>query len=233
MLTHFARSARALGISQIAEEFGLQKSSVHYTLRELVALGMLEQDPGTHLYRLSGASFGFAHELATSLPHRFPVLEKIPMWAEDHGVNVYLSQLAGTKTFVAWATSLRVSTTLQIGLQAPVHVSAAGKALVARMEPELWDSYLPDAGQSPQFTEFTRDDPTWWKEELTAAREAGVAWNRREIEEELGSVAAALGGLHVRMQLAVSLVVPWSEVVAREEASLETLVREVKRMLES
>lgn len=57
LLKQFSETQEELGISTLARELGVAKSTVHRVASTLVAEGLLEQDPDTELYRLGLALF--------------------------------------------------------------------------------------------------------------------------------------------------------------------------------
>src|SRR5688500_18518627 len=124
---------RRLGVSQLADQLGLSRPTVHGLLQTLAAHGFVEQDRDSDKYQLGagllhlGNSYLDLNELrARSLVHA----ERL---AARTGASVRVGVLHGASVTVVHHVvrpdaAFKV---LEVGAQLPAHASALGKAMLA------------------------------------------------------------------------------------------------------
>ena len=130
---------RPLPLGAIAERIGITKPAAHRLLHVLVERGYVEQDPETQNYlaTLRLAIIGFGHLAATGMREvTFPELHRL---AAEPGELVRLAVIEGDD--LAWIveaqgarSGLRYDGNL--GRQAVLHATAAGKAWLSTMSDE-------------------------------------------------------------------------------------------------
>jgi IclR family transcriptional regulator, pca regulon regulatory protein len=138
MLVCFTSEHPVRGIAEMAEELDLGRSTTHRYATTLVTLGYLEQGPGRK-YRLScrGSDMGLA--MLDAMPIRRVAREPLGELRVWTGRTVSLAVLWGTE--VACIDRLQgsrqgqyaVDAGIGLGIRLPVHCTAAGKALLARL----------------------------------------------------------------------------------------------------
>jgi DNA-binding IclR family transcriptional regulator len=143
LLTCFTAEHPVRGIADMAEELALGRSTTHRYALTLVTLGYLEQGP-SRKYRLSPRVHNFGLSLLDSMVVRRVAREHLRELRAQTGRTVSLGVLAGTEVAYIdrWQGSRQGQYMVDLGVgpgtRLPVHRSAAGKALLAR---------LPAAGQ--------------------------------------------------------------------------------------
>ncbi len=182
ILAAFGTTRPELGVSELAAELGLHKSTVSRLLATLHARGLVRREggrfsPGPELARLGALAFS---QLAVTHVARGP-LERL---AEETGetVNLAIPQGAQALNVLQVQTAHFVGVTDWTGRGAPLHATANGKVLLAFGAAELAD-------ELPQLTPRTITDRKALRAELEHARREG--WAAAVEELELGLVAVA------------------------------------------
>jgi IclR family pca regulon transcriptional regulator len=136
LLTCFTAERPVRGIADMAEEFGLGRSTTHRYATTLVTLGYLEQAP-SRKYRLSPRASDVGLSLLDTIPVRRVAREHLRALRDKVSRTVRLGILDATKvTYIDhWPGSRQgqyaIDEGIGVGTRVPVHCSAAGKALLA------------------------------------------------------------------------------------------------------
>ncbi len=216
-----------LGISEIASEMDLNKSTVFGLVNTLTRYGYLEQVESTKKYRLGIALFEMgnlvlsridvrneAKELCTPLAEKYPATVHIATHSE--GEVIYIDKLdAGTSLISA----------SNVGKRAPMHCTGVGKAMLAHLPESYVDQYL--SFPLKRLTEKTITTRQALDEELSEVRRTGIAMDREEIEDGLSCIAAPVLQRDGDPALAISLSFPYGRIreVDVEEVKRELLAR--------
>ena len=191
ILKALAGGPRRLGVSQLADQLGLSRPTVHGLLQTLQAHGFVEQDPDSEKYQLGagllhlGNSYLDLNELrARSLVHA----ERL---AQQAGAAVRVGVLHGASVTVVHHVFRPDAAfqVLEVGARLPAHASALGKAMLAFAPPQLVDELL--AEPLPRLTHRTLG-PAALRAELAEVRERGLARERDEAVLGESSIAAPI-----------------------------------------
>ncbi len=205
LLESLARHDGAAGITELAAELELGKSTVHRLLQTLVALGYAHHDEAAGAYRISLKLW----ELGTVVEKRLDLTTvSATAMAEllrDTRETVHLSILDGNEViYVAKLDSPEpVRAYSEIGGRAPAHCVATGKAMLA------WQNPVTLKAMSlalHRHTPHTFTDPEAFLSEMHNVRQLGYAVNRGEWRESVWGVAAPIpypGGI-VRAAIGIS-----------------------------
>ncbi|MDT3396576.1 IclR family transcriptional regulator [Streptomyces sp. B1866] len=165
------------GLTTLSATSGLPKTTTHRLLEQLVALGALERSGSN--YRMGPRVFRLGQDWA---PH--PALLRAARGPVRHlarttGASVGLCVLREGQTLAVAGIPGEVNelVPLRPGATWP-WVTAAGKAIVAHMSPDL--------PLDPQ--------PAAWRREADAIRDLGAALDRQELVEGVACVAVPLFG---------------------------------------
>lgn len=192
------------GISAVAAETGLAKSTVHrhlHTLErqewvvrrgDLYRVGFRFLEFGEHA-RTRKRGYGMAKEKVAELAEETD--ERAQFLVEEHGRGVYIFREWGRKA---------VQTDPGIGKRAPMHATAAGKAILAHA-PEWAVEAVLERRTLDRYTDQTITARPRLFEEFERIRERGYAINDEEKLEGVRAVGVAvrepngqvLGGLSV------------------------------------
>ncbi len=220
MLACFTARHSVRGIADMAEELDLGRSTTHRYATTLVTLGYLEQGP-SRKYRLSSRVCDVGLSLLDSMVVRRVAREHLKELRARTGRTASLGILGGTEvTYIdRWLGSRRgqyaIDAGIGLGMRLPVHCSAAGKALLAR---------LPEAEQRELIAKLrlTKRGPksittkTALRVELErVVADGGLAVEDEEMLADRRALAAVVVGEEGVAVAAVELAVP-AQAYARE-----------------
>jgi DNA-binding IclR family transcriptional regulator len=189
VLEILAREGHA-GVSEIAEEMGIHKSTVSRLMGSLVSRDMVHQNSERGKYQLG---FGILR-LASSIPGRLslvrearPVLESLALdfketvnlavLRSNYAVNVDQAMGPSTLATYDWVGSLT-----------PLHATSSGKILLAALSADERDRILKETGL-PARTSRTVTNRKELDKQLLDAAGKGYAVVREEFEIGLNAVA--------------------------------------------
>jgi IclR family acetate operon transcriptional repressor len=192
------------GVTEIATELGVHKSTVFRLLATLEARGLVDQHSDRGRYRLAygvvqlaaGAtkmddlsllSRPVCRQLAET------VQETVNVVVHDGRAVISIAQVLGTPT---------IRTVNWVGQRAPLHATSAGKVFMAHMNSEELDALL-EAGLET-YTPHTIVDPSQLKRQLALVRELGYAYTMDEQEIGLAAIGAPIRTLDGHVIAAVT-----------------------------
>jgi IclR family acetate operon transcriptional repressor len=195
-------------MTQIAEQIGIHKSTVHRLLGTLEKKRFVERDPVTGVYHLGIRLLQMAYLTLEQNDLRriaAPFLRRL--W-ENHQETIHLAVLDDVDVvFVDVIESQqRVKLAAAIGQRLPVCATASGKAILACM-PDEYVRHILQRGQ-PRYTEHTLVTSEAFFEDLGRVRERGFAFDEQELEVGINAVAAAILDLHGQPMAAVAIAGP-------------------------
>ncbi|MET9199323.1 IclR family transcriptional regulator [Gordonia sp. NPDC003585] len=181
-----------MGVSEIARQTGISKSSAQRIAVELVENGLLERD-GTR-YRLGLHLF----ELGQRVPRRRDLRDAAAPFMHDlreaTGHSVHLAVLDGTS--VVYLDVLRSPSAPPLPTRAggrwPAHGTGIGKAILAFSSADVVDRVV--AGGLRRLSERTITNPGLFAAELARIRERGVSYDLEESRAGVACVASPVVG---------------------------------------
>jgi DNA-binding IclR family transcriptional regulator len=190
VLEILAREGSA-GVSEVAAEIGVHKSTAFRLLAALEERDLVEQNIERGKYQLG---FGILR-LASAIPTRIdlarqaqPVLDDLAQRL-DETVNLAVARNHYAVHVQQALGSAAVASQNWVGQLTPLHATASGKILLAYMSEEQRSATL-DATGLRSYTEHTVTSRKALLEELARAREEGIATAYEELETGLNAVAA-------------------------------------------
>jgi DNA-binding IclR family transcriptional regulator len=179
VLDEFAESGDDLGVTEIARRLRYSKSVVHRILVALVEAGYVAIDPATRRYRLGAKVLLLARAASAHDDLRRRALPHLQSIRERTGETATLSLLRGAVRVYAEQIESRnaVRQTVEVGSEAPLHLGASGKAILA---------FLPEAARPPRVRAAGLDA------DLERVRRRGYAVSRAERIAGAASVAAPI-----------------------------------------
>lgn len=189
-IVEYLRESVTAGVSEIADEMGVSKSTAYNHLRTLVGLGyVVDTDDGYALslkflnlgdharrrHALYHAAKGEMDDLVDAIGERGQVM------VEENGRGVYIYQVR---------TDHAVQTDSHIGNIVDLHTTAVGKSYLAFCGEERRDAVL--AGDLSELTPETITDRDALSAELDRIREQGHAFNDEERITGMRAVGAPI-----------------------------------------
>jgi IclR family transcriptional regulator, KDG regulon repressor len=192
VLACFSSQSPALSMTQISEQLGINKSTVHRLLATLEARRFVERDPVSSIYKpgprlvqmaaitlennaLRRLTAPFLHEL------RDRYRENVNLAILDEAEVVYLDSNESPQ---------RVKLAAALGERLPAFSTASGKAILAFFPEEMVRQIL--ALGMPQWTPSTLVTPDSFLENSRQIREQGFAISEQEYEDGINAVAAPI-----------------------------------------
>jgi DNA-binding IclR family transcriptional regulator len=202
-------AGRAVGLTELAQLSGLDRSGVQRITHTLRVLGYLLQDPASKAFRLSGRMLEFGHTVLATDRVRERAQPHLEALNRRTGETVNLMELEGEEiVYVLRYPSLHaVSVDLHVGSRLPAYCTAAGRAILAHMDPAEALVRLKAARRSAM-TRFTVTDLAGLRRVLEEVRGQGYALNDQEAFLGDLSVAAPLRDPQGRPLGAVNIAVP-------------------------
>jgi IclR family KDG regulon transcriptional repressor len=227
-----------LGLTELAAQVGVHKSTLFRFMRTFCDLGYARRDPDTERFSLTLKVF----ELGSSVYARVDLVklaspflarlsattkETVHLAILDDGRLVYLSKIESPR-------SLRVAMQSGVGLTAPAYCTGVGKVLLAFAETGTLDSYLA-ACDFVRYTEHTLPDRLKLLAELQMIRNRGWAVDDEEHEYGVRCVAAPVRNRKGAVVAALSISGPTIRLTQDRIETMRSLVceaaEEVSRLL--
>lgn len=190
ILRSFTEAEPELGVVELSKRLELHKSTVSRILTTLQEEGLVSQNPETGKYRLgvglislAGVALGRLNVRGVTQPHLNGLVEisqeTVNVVLQDGPECVNVERVASPKQirYVGW-----------IGRRMPLHCTAAGKVLLAFMEPEERDRLLNDP--LTRYTNKTITDKSRMVTDLSLICQRGYAIVHEEFEDEFSAIAA-------------------------------------------
>jgi IclR family pca regulon transcriptional regulator len=226
ILSSFRSGSPLLGVSDLAREVGLSRSTTHRYIATLAALGYLQQDPSTRKYRLGPRVLDLGFSAINSMDLRELAAPHLQTLSDETGRTVNMAVLDGADIVYIerCRTSQRgqrdIDLNLHIGSRLPAYCTSMGKVLLAGLEPARQREVLEDV-------QFTQRGPNTLTEltdllaELARVGSAGLAVNNEELAYGLRSIAAPIRSQTGEVVAAINLA------VHRTMVSLDSLVADL------
>jgi DNA-binding IclR family transcriptional regulator len=189
-----ARSGEA-GVTEIAQELGVHKSTAFRLVAALERRGLVEQSEDRGKYRLGMGLLRLAGATTARLDvvqEARPICKKL---ASDTGETVNIAVLSDHSAL--YLDQIGGASALQphnwVGQHIPLHATSNGKVLLSELSPEQLDRVLLSM---PQFTGTTITTKRALRSELAEVRERGYAVAADELEVGLTAIAAPIRNTH-------------------------------------
>lgn len=213
VLECFSRKEPVLGVQEIGQKLGLQKSTVHRLLTVMAGQGFIARDLGSQRYRLGHKLIHLGHLSARQYQLRdvaLPVMRRV--W-EKSGETVTLSiRIGDQRMYLDQIESLEeVRVTVDIGKSLPIYCGAGGKIFLAFMDPVEVDRILGSVPLQP-LTPATVVDPARLRDDLALVRVQGYAMSLGERVAGVHAIAAPLRSSSGQVVAAIGISGPASRL---------------------
>lgn len=190
-LLEYVKERERATLPELADHFGLAKSTVHRHLKTLESLDFVVREDEAYRIGLRTLEFGMhardqrplfreARETVDELAAKTD--EKVWLITHEHGRSVHLYGATGERS---------VRTPAREGDRGYLHQHAAGKAILATFSAERVERIVDRHGL-PAETEHTVTDRDELVDELATIRERGFALNRSESVPRLNAVGVPI-----------------------------------------
>jgi DNA-binding IclR family transcriptional regulator len=183
------------GVTEIAAELGVHKSTAFRLVATLETHGMVEQNEGRGKYRLGVGVLRLAGATTARLDvvqEARPICRKL---AADSGETVNIAVLSDRS--VLYVDQVSGASALQahnwVGQHIPLHATSNGKVLLCGLPAEEIERRLP---RLPSYTSDTVTTRSALRRDLALVREQGYAVAVDELEVGLSAIAAPIRNAH-------------------------------------
>jgi IclR family pca regulon transcriptional regulator len=221
ILRAFRPDRPALGISDLARELDLTRSTTHRYVATLAALGYLDQDEPTRKYRLGPGVLDLGFSMLGSLGLREIAAPHLRRLTDSTGHTTNLAIRDDADVILVDRMRGRpgryhhLEFSLHVGSRIPAYCTATGKALLAFLpRPEL--DRLLNQIDFVQRAPRTLTSKTALLAELDHVRRTGVATNDEELESALRSIASPVRSRTGEVVAAVNVAIPRSPAAMSE-----------------
>jgi IclR family transcriptional regulator, pca regulon regulatory protein len=210
ILSSFKSARPLLGVSELARELGLSRSTTHRYVATLAALGYLEQDPPTRRYRLGPRVLDLGFSAINSMELREISVPHLQRLSDETGHTVNMAILDGADiVYVERCRSSRlgqreIDLNLHVGSRLPAYCTSLGKVLLAYLSREECEAVL-DGVELTQRGPNTLTKRRDLLAELDQVRLRGLAVNNEELAFGLRSIAAPVRGHSGQAAAAINL----------------------------
>ncbi|MDP4162260.1 MAG: IclR family transcriptional regulator [Bacillota bacterium] len=220
------------GVTEIAKQIDINKSSVYRTLSTLVHYGYIEQEEETGRYKLGYKFLEMSSKLLDSIDLREvakPFLkemekktnEVVHLVVHDQGEVVYIEKLEGNET-------LRMHS--KVGRRAPMHCTSVGKAIMAHLPSSAVMDILEQKGM-PMHTERTIVNKDRFLQELRQVKQQGFAFDHQENETGITCLAVPIFDHLGKIHAAASISGPTIRMTAERMEHLQKLMIELGKQI--
>lgn len=200
------------GVTELAEEIGVSKGTVHNHLVTLEDRGYVVKDEDD-TYHLGLKFLDVSHAVTSQLPILDLVRSEVDKLAEESGEMALFTveeHGVGVCLHVAYGEDA-VQTPLHVGYRSGLHHTAVGKAILAHLSRERVEEIIERRGL-PEMTEHTITDEEELLEQLTEVQERGYALNEQETIHGLVGVGAPVKNQDGTVLGALSIIGPNSRM---------------------
>lgn len=191
LLELLARSSGPRGVTEIAHDLNMPKSSAFRLLDTLVSRGYARRSARDGRYELSLKLWELGNQMISGMSLTEIARPYVHRLAEETGESALLAVYdSGQSVFIDKKDSTHpISGRTRVGSRAPAHCCATGKVALAYQAP---NSAQKPAARLARFTPNTITTARALQRELEEIRTQGYAVNRGEWYEDVWGVAAAI-----------------------------------------
>jgi IclR family transcriptional regulator, KDG regulon repressor len=215
ILDYLAKHGRA-GLSRIAKDLSIPKSTAFSILESLEKGQLVEKEPSTLTFCLGIRLLELGQEAQQNFELRRVASPFLREWNREIDETVHLTVLDGEMVLYVecFESSKRLRTYSVIGVRAPLHCTAVGKALLAFLEEEE-RARLIARMRLERFTANTITDRGSLLADLALVRRRGYAVDDVEHEEGVRCAGAPIFDNRGRVCASISVSGPTQRITAR------------------
>jgi len=205
----FLASRKSVGVTELAKELDINKSTAFRILETLQKHNMAEKNKETSKYKLGPALLKLSQQLYKNLNILSIAKPMLSAYSIEVGEAVHLCILSNNSAVIIEQvmTDSRITVNAKIGKSEPLHASAVGKCLWAYCDEETKEK-LFSAINYEKFTEHTITDEQAMRKELDFIKTTGYAVDNLELSEEIRCFAAPVFNHNGEAQYAIGISGP-------------------------
>jgi IclR family acetate operon transcriptional repressor len=192
MLKLFTATKPEMGLVEISERAGLNKTTTHRLLQALSSEAMIERDEANGSYRLGAGLMALGVQALSSSDLRLRVRPMLKRLAKDSGETATLEVPIDSSMLILdeVAGSHFVGAVGNVGTRWPLHATSTGKALAA-FDDQVMERLAPEL---PSLTPRTIARRVDLEKQLAGIRQRGFAESVDELEDGFSGVGTVIRG---------------------------------------
>lgn len=232
ILEAIAHHPQGIGVSDIAREIDLHKSTVSRLLLTLESIGVVKRQEigqgfqlGDKLYHLVSQTASSQDLVAIARPYLQELCTEV---GEDIGLAVpdgdqvhYVDQVHSKQQ----AVQVRDWT----GSRFPLNTTSTGKLILAFWPDEAVERYL--ALPLERFTTATLTSPEAIRQALATVRQVGCEWSKDEFADGFSAVSSPIFDENGRLQAAINIYAPSYRFPNGRQEEITQIILETSRKL--
>ena len=214
-------------VTEISTALSFPKSSVHEITSTLLATGILEKDSDRNKYSLGLKLFELGKQAQANLEISKVAIPSLRSLHERFDETVHLTVLDRKEVLYieCFESTKQLRTYSVIGIRAPLHCTAVGKAILAYLDDEEVEEIIRSMGL-PRFTQNTITDRERLNAEVRKIRDCGFATDVMEHEEGVCCVGAPVRNHTGQVVASISVSGPSQRITPARIAEIAPLVME-------
>lgn len=230
ILTLFKMDRPEWGVTEIAHELGMQKSTVHRLLATMQECGFIRKNAEGTRYRLGLRVFELGSVVFSTSTLRNIASSYLHKLSDQCGETVHVGVLNDTEVMSIEnvETQSALKSTVIVGKRAPLYCTGVGKALLAFL-PIDERKRIIDRIQFQRFTTNTIVDREWLVKELDIIRSRGYAVDNMEHEVGVRCIAAPIWDRTGKVVASLSISGPSVRITEERIPELAELVLSTTR----
>ncbi len=217
---------QGVGVTELSNQVGVSKSTIHRLLTSLNQKGFVQQDVMNERYtlglKLIELGEAVSHSLDVREVARLPLNELVNEVDEtahlailDHNELVYIDKIENDSTIRMYS---------RIGKRAPVHCTGVGKAIISQISEEDLEQIINEKDLT-KFTDYTLTNSQDLKDNLREIRERGYSIDEQEHELGIRCVACPVFDHRGSVVAGISIAGP---IYRLEQENIEWYASKVK-----
>jgi DNA-binding IclR family transcriptional regulator len=218
--------------TETAQQLAMPKSSVTALLATLEAEHFVQRDPTGRRFLLGSQVLALAHRYIANLDLARLGQPVVDALVAQTGESAALSIVSGSDILVVAKANCQqpLQRTMQLGERAPMHATAAGKAILAFLPPAEIERVVSPRNLSSVKSSAIRGKRALLRE-LEGIRAGHVAYSREELIQGITALGAPAFGFNGAPVAALSVAVPSVRFSAKHEASIANAVTKAAETL--
>lgn len=228
VLEALSLKAEGCGVTQLANEVNLNKSTVFRILYTLQQNGYVEQIPGSEKYQLSIKLIHLGSNILDRMDLREIAKPYLQLLLDDTKETVHLgildkNEVVYIEKFESIEHSIRMYS--QVGKRVPVHCSAMGKVLLSDFSNDKIKEILKNKILK-KYTNSTICDIDKLISEISIIRTRGYAFDNEEHEIGVCCIAAPVYDISNHIVASISLSIP---IIYFTEDRIPFLIKKLRK----
>jgi DNA-binding IclR family transcriptional regulator len=235
ILSYLGRQASPVTATSISRDLHLPRSTTYHLLDTLIQASFVVHLPEEHRYGLGLSSY----ELASGYSRQAPLqrLARVPLatLVDRCGHNAHLAVMHGRDVvyLIEERAPGRPPLVTDVGVRLPAHLTASGRAMLARLPNAQVRALFPDPATLILRTSLGPRSLSALRHLLTTARRCGYAEENGEVTTGFSSIAVAVSDHIGHPVAAVAVTFPASDVDAAQRATIAGLIARTTLQVES